>query len=121
MKASDVFLQHSVTHPLTGDQDGLPVAILGAMALGMPVVSTGHAGIPEAVVEGETGLLIDEGDVQAMAQAIVRLGRDVDYRTRLGENGWKQVREHFSWERERNALLELLGLSNGHRGGLGGL
>ena len=60
MKKAHIFLQHSVTCPITGDEEGVPVAILEAMASGLPVVSTFHAGIPEAVVDGKTGFLVSE-------------------------------------------------------------
>ena len=62
MEAADVLIQHSVVDPATGDEEGLPVAILEGMGCGLPVVATRHAGIPESVVEGETGMLVDEGD-----------------------------------------------------------
>ena len=68
-----VFVQHSITNPENGDEEGLPAAIQEAMAHGMAVVSTRHAGIPEAVVEGQTGLLVDEGDVEGMARAFLQV------------------------------------------------
>ena len=64
-----VFLQHSVTGP-DGDTEGLPTAIQEAMAAGMMVIATRHAGIPEAVTEGETGLLVAEGDEAAYTAQI---------------------------------------------------
>src|SRR5439155_23454763 len=73
LRECGVFVQHSMTNPQTGDEEGLPAAIQEAMASGMAVVSTRHAGIPEAVIEGETGLLGNEGDVEAMAEAFLRL------------------------------------------------
>ena len=76
MKNADIFLQHSRTDPVTGDEEGLPVAILEAMANSLPVVSTRHAGIPEAVMGSATGYLVDEGDVEDMANHIVKLGSD---------------------------------------------
>src|SRR4051794_2820789 len=66
MRAADVFCQHSIVDPQTGDEEGLPVAILEAMAHGLPVVATHHAGIPEAVADGVSGFLVEEGDVEAM-------------------------------------------------------
>ena len=69
-----VFVQHSMTDPITGDEEGLPAAIQEAMAAGMAVVSTRHAGIPEAVIEGETGLLVAEGDAAGMAEAFLKVG-----------------------------------------------
>jgi len=106
----DVFLQHSVTDE-AGDQEGLPVAILEAMALGLPVISTRHAGIPEAVREGETGYLVDEGDSMGMADRLILLAQDAALRRRLGEAGWETARDGFTWEKERRNLLAILGLA----------
>lgn len=104
---ADIFLQHSITDPRTGDQEGAPVAILEAMARGVPVVSTRHSGIPYLVDEGTTGLLGDEGDVAAMAANLIALARDEDLRCRMGRAG-RERSEQFTWERERTVLLDLL-------------
>ena len=101
MRDTDIFAQHSVTDSETGDEEGLPVAILEAMAHGLPVVSTRHAGIPEAVVDGVTGFLVDEGDVDAMADRIAELVKDVELRRRLGTAGREVVKDRFSWTAER--------------------
>jgi colanic acid/amylovoran biosynthesis glycosyltransferase len=106
----DIFVQHSMTDPITGDEEGLPVSILEAMASSLPVVATRHSGIPESVADGVTGYLVDEGDSVAMAERIVELARDAPRRRRMGEEGWRCARERFSWDRERRALLALLGL-----------
>ncbi len=110
MRRADIFLQHSMTDPETGDEEGLPVAILEAMANGLPVVSTYHAGIPEAVQDGSTGYLVQEGDSVGMAERLVALVRDPALRRRMGEAGWCRAKEHFSWEKERAELLRILGL-----------
>jgi glycosyltransferase involved in cell wall biosynthesis len=104
---ADIFLQHSITDPRTGDQEGAPVAILEAMARGVPVVSTRHSGIPYLVDEGTTGLLGDEGDVAAMAANLIALAKDEDLRCRMGRAG-RERSEQFTWERERTVLLDLL-------------
>jgi colanic acid/amylovoran biosynthesis glycosyltransferase len=110
MAEGDIFVQHSVTDPVTGDEEGLPVAILEAMAHAMPVVSTRHAGIPEIVIDGETGYLVDEGDTESMADRIVKLADDPDLRQKMGEAGWRRIKDHFSWEKERTSLLRILEL-----------
>ncbi len=110
LEASDIFLQHSITDPNTGDAEGLPVAILEAMAHALPVVATRHAGIPEAVLDGSTGFLVDPGDSAGMAERIVALARDPDLRTRMGAAGWRRAKECFTWERERAELLKIMGL-----------
>ncbi len=112
MKQADIFVQHSLTDPRTGDEEGLPVGILEAMAAALPVVSTRHAGIPEAVVEGETGYLVNEEDVDGMAHYLVRLAVDADLRSQFGHAGWRRARQLFTWDQERAALLELLGLTD---------
>tara|TARA_R100000027_G_scaffold38198_1_gene28155 strand:+ start:4190 stop:5338 length:1149 start_codon:yes stop_codon:yes gene_type:complete len=67
--SSSVFVQHSVTAS-NGDQEGLPVAILEALKMNIPVVSTIHSGIPEVVFDGENGYLVREFDYVSMAEYI---------------------------------------------------
>jgi glycosyltransferase involved in cell wall biosynthesis len=110
---SDIFLQHSIVDPDSGDEEGLPVAILEAMAWALPVVSTFHAGIPEAVCHGRSGLLVPEGDVEAMAGAIVELACSPRARGAMGRKGWEMAKTRFSWEREREALYEVLARARG--------
>ncbi len=69
-----------------GDRDGLPTTILEAMACGAPVVSTAVTGIPEAVRDGETGLLVPPDDPVALADALLRCLMDEDLRVRLARN-----------------------------------
>ncbi len=111
MKKADLFLQHSVVDPESGDEEGLPVAILEAMGYCLPVVSTRHAGIPESVLEEETGLLVDEGNVKEMGKHIVALAQDFNLRQQMGLAGWQRVKEFFSWEKERQQLLKVMGLN----------
>lgn len=108
LRTSDVFVQHSVVDPQTGDEEGMPVVILDAMAAALPVVATRHAGIPEAVLDGVTGVLVEEGDELGMADAIGRLADDPDLRRAMGRAGWERARDLFTWERERTALRGLL-------------
>ncbi|MEJ5169577.1 MAG: glycosyltransferase, partial [Fimbriimonadales bacterium] len=107
---ADAFVLHCRTDPRTGDEEGLPTAILEAMAYALPVVSTRHAGIPEAVEDGQTGLLTDEGDAAATARALSALAVDADLRRRLGLAGFERARAEFDWERERARILTTMGL-----------
>ena len=68
----------------SGDQDGLPVALLEAMAAGCPVVGSDIAGIDTAVVDGDSGLLVPPGDPAALAGALAGLLADPDRRAKLG-------------------------------------
>ena len=82
-----------VAHP--GEQEGFSNAILEAMAAGLPVVASRAGGNPEAVVDGETGLLFPHGDADALARAILSLLRDPARAGAMGEAGRRRVAEHF--------------------------
>ncbi len=75
--------------------EGLPISILEAMALGLPVISTRLNAIPEAIVDGETGILVAPGDVKALARSIIELVDDPNLRLDLGMNARRHVRDHF--------------------------
>ncbi len=115
MTSAEIFLQHSMTDTESGDEEGCPVAVLEAMSHALPVVSTWHAGIPEAVVDGITGCLVDEGNSVAMAERIVALVQNPALRRQMGISGWERAKEHFSWEQEKDKLLRLLDLQSRQR------
>ncbi len=79
--------------------EGCPNAVLEAMAAGRPVVATRVGGVPEVVVDGETGLLVPPGDVPALRAALVRLAGDPALRARLGTAGRRRALEEFPVER----------------------
>lgn len=112
IRAADIFVQHSMTDAATGDQEMMPVGILEAMAYNLPVVSTRHAGIPEAVEERVTGYLVDEGDTRCMSDCIVKLAQDRELRKRMGSAARERVDGRFSWGHERAVLLDLLNIRN---------
>ncbi|MBI3159191.1 MAG: glycosyltransferase [Chloroflexi bacterium] len=90
-----------------GDVEGIPLAVLEAQAMGVPVVASDHAGIPEAVYAGETGLLVAERDYLGLAAAILRLWRDPALRQRLAAAARRQVERDFSLQRNTAALEDL--------------
>jgi colanic acid/amylovoran biosynthesis glycosyltransferase len=95
-----LYIQPSVT-AASGDQEGIPVSLMEAMACGLPVVSTRHSGIPELVIDGQTGLLTDEHDADGLAAAIERLTRD-----RVGAEQFAQAaRARVEQEFERNRQM----------------
>src|SRR5215217_3084779 len=85
MARARVFVQHSVTAPETGDMEGKPVAIMEAMASGLPVVATRHSGINELITHGVDGLLVEEYDIDAMADALVQLATNDSLVSTLGK------------------------------------
>ncbi|BCJ49017.1 glycosyl transferase family 1 [Actinoplanes sp. NBRC 14428] len=106
MAAAKVFASPSRTAP-DGDAEGLPTTVLEAAALGVPVVSTRHSGIPEAVVHGTTGLLGAEGDREALAAHLRVLLTGDELRERLGRQAREHTAGHFDLRR-RTAALERL-------------
>lgn len=107
MAGADVFVQHSVIDE-RNETEGLPVAICEAMAHGLPVISTRHAGIPEVVDDGVTGMLVGEKDVDGMAAAFHRLITRPDLRKQYAEQGRKAVEQRFSMDAARLQLQQLL-------------
>ena len=104
----DVFLHPSRLDPTTGSEEGLPVAVLEAMSHGLAIVTTRHGGIPEAIEDRATGLLVDEGDYASMAARIAELADNPALRHELGARARARHAAEFSWERERERLTELL-------------
>ncbi|MEO8680835.1 MAG: glycosyltransferase [Vicinamibacterales bacterium] len=92
VKSADLFVMSSVT-------EGLGSAVLDAMAMGLAVVGTRAGGIPEAVIDTETGLLVEPGVAEPLAAAIVRLLRNPALRRDYGEAGRTRVRECFGVDR----------------------
>jgi len=83
---------------LSSQAEGFSNSILEYMAAGRAVVATDVGGASEAIVEGETGHLVQAGDDQAMAQRIIALLRDPDKSRRMGLNGRRLVEQRFSTE-----------------------
>lgn len=90
MQSSDIFVSPSRT-AADGDIEGIPVAMMEAMASALPVVSTRHSGIPELVEHGVSGWLVKEGDVVALADRIAMLAADSGLRVKMGEAGRRIV------------------------------
>lgn len=91
----DIFLHPSRT-TADGDREGIPNALLEAMAHGMPVIATRHSGIPEAITHGETGWLIDHSDPAELARAIGILAASEAKRSPLGAAARQVVIDRFS-------------------------
>jgi len=83
---------------LASHEEGFPNAVVEAMAAGLPVVATKVGGIPEAVADGSTGLLVAPRDGAALSAALVRLGAQPDLRRKMGEAGRTRVATEFGLE-----------------------
>jgi len=98
-----VYAQHSVT-ARSGDQEGFGISLAEAAALELPVVSTLHNGIPEQVINGETGFLVREHDYEAMAERLVHLLGTPDKAEKMGIAGSENI-EDLCNERQRTAKI----------------
>ena len=106
---ASVYAQHSV-EASNGDCEGTPVGVLEAMASGLPVAASRHSGIGEVVLDGETGFLCNEHDVEGMAEAMERLLADPARAGEMGLAGRRRVEENFTHSHVRQKLLKILGL-----------
>lgn len=94
MTQSHIMVQHSV-ETADGDMEGLPVSLTEAAACGLPIIATRHSGIPEIVVDGVNGFLVEEHDVEAMAQRMLELARTPERWTAMGNAGRALVTGKF--------------------------
>ena len=82
------------------DVEGFGIVYLEANLFGLPAVATRTGGVPDAVIDGETGLLVEPDDHSGAAAAIGRLMDDPELRRRLGERGRERVRQDFVWSKQ---------------------
>jgi glycosyltransferase involved in cell wall biosynthesis len=100
MKASDVLV-------LPSHNEGLPNVVLEAMACGLPVVATSVGGIPEAVVQGETGFLVPPKDHQELAARILALAQNPDLRRSMGIAARRRIETVFRWENYVSGVMQV--------------
>ena len=113
LQAADLFALASTTDA-QGATDIFPTVILEAMASARPVVSTRLAGIPELVLDGDTGILVSPGDASALTEALQRLVYDREVRLRYGRAGRARIEQHFQIENTVAPLLKLLEAATGN-------
>ena len=103
LRRADLYVQPS-RRLSSGEEEGLGLSVQEAMAMGLPVVATNTGGIPESVVEGETGTLVPPDAPDALVAAIRRLASDAQMRLRMGAAGRRRVERHFNLERQSDLL-----------------
>lgn len=110
MRQVRALVQHSMSTTY-GDSEGTPVAILEAGATGIPVVATRHAGIKDVVVEKETGFLVNEGDIERMADYMLLLAKEPALASSMGKDARQRICTWFSMERSIHNLSKIIEIS----------
>jgi glycosyltransferase involved in cell wall biosynthesis len=106
MKNADIFALPSVPTQ-DGRREGIPVALMEAMAFAVPVVSSELSGIPELVENGVSGILVPPRDVKGLADSLARLATDHDLRHCFGEAGRQKVLKDFDLSQNASLLITL--------------
>jgi glycosyltransferase involved in cell wall biosynthesis len=103
---ADVFVLPVI--PVPGDMEGFGIVLLEAGAAGVPIVATAVGGITDAVVDGETGVLVPPLDYVRMASALVGFLQDPDKSHAVGERGRRRALGEFNWDAISSRYVEAL-------------
>ncbi|MGK7393548.1 MAG: glycosyltransferase family 4 protein [Candidatus Cyclobacteriaceae bacterium M3_2C_046] len=106
LKAADVFVHPSIT-PENGDKEGIPGALVEAMAAGLPVIATYHAGIPYIINHQKTGLLAREWDIEQLAQLIKEVAEHSYLRAKIGREAQKYALDALDINQKEKDLEEI--------------
>jgi glycosyltransferase involved in cell wall biosynthesis len=114
MADASCYVQHSIRAE-SGDMEGTPVSVLEAAAAGLQVISTRHAGIPDVILHGETGLLVEEHDVAGMAAHLLRSASHPEEALAMGLKSRERVKAYFTRERNISELNRVITEAIGSR------
>ena len=101
------FVQHSKV-AADNDREGTPLAVLEAMAMGLPIISTIHSGIPDVVTHEKHGILVKENQIPKMAEAMVSLARNKDLRKNMGQSAYKHVHNCYNLSGYIGSLTQII-------------
>lgn len=102
-------VEQAMCHVLPSYREGLPMAILETMSLGIPNITTRIASIPEVIDSGVHGILVEPGDVEALKEALRKVCCDREVRKRMSGEAYRQIRENFSVDAAGRKLEEIYG------------
>lgn len=106
LEGADILLAPSVTGS-DGNQEGIPVAIMEAMAVGSLIISTRHSGIPELVQDGVSGFLVPERDVDALAEKLIYLIEHPEIWPEMGQAGRAFVEANYDISKLNDSLVDI--------------
>jgi glycosyltransferase involved in cell wall biosynthesis len=106
LSAADVFVMPSVVAS-NKLMEGIPVALMEAMAVGLPVIASHISGIPELVEDGVSGCLVPERDSKAIAEAIIEISTNGDFRARLGTEAREVISRQYDLSTNTRQLSDL--------------
>lgn len=107
LREARIFVQHSRIAE-NGDSEGTPNTVLEASATGLPIISTRHAGIKDAVVHEETGFLVEEGDWESMAEYMIQLAQDPNLCGQMGRAARKHIEKNYEMSKRVRTLKDIL-------------
>ncbi|WP_240333116.1 glycosyltransferase [Salinibacter ruber] len=114
LSRAGALVQHSVVAQ-DGDSEGTPMSVLEAGASGIPVVVTRHSGLKDAVVENETGFLVEERDIRAMADRMLELASSPGKAREMGRRGRERVETYFTHDENIKRVSDILEWAVGKR------
>ncbi|HHT9113085.1 MAG: glycosyltransferase [Planctomycetes bacterium] len=106
LKDTDILIAPSITGT-DGEQEGIPVALMEALAQGLPVLSTQHSGIPELIRDGESGFLVREGDVDALAERLEFFLVHPEIWSKMGRAGREHAEKYYNIDTLNDRLVGL--------------
>ena len=104
---ADILLAPSVTSQKNGDQEGIPIVLMEAMAMGLPIISTQHSGIPELVQNNVSGFLVPEQDVEGLTEKLNYLLEHPEIWPKMGQAGRLYIQEHHDIDKLNDQLVEI--------------
>ncbi len=107
LENTSIYIQHSIT-ALSGDSEGTPVSIMEASLAALPVVSTLHSGIPDVILNEETGFLVEENKIQEFAEKIIYLLNNKEKARIMGEKGREYISENFSLDKHLEVINTII-------------
>ncbi|MFH0819827.1 MAG: glycosyltransferase family 4 protein [bacterium] len=105
-QTADIFIMAS--RQIAGDVEGFGIVYLEAASFGLPVIAGRSGGVGEAVLDGQTGILVNPENIKEIAQAIIKLLADENLAKKMGQTGKERVEKEFQWSKQAAKLKELL-------------